>query len=221
MSKERPIIFSGPMVQAILSGAKIQTRRVIKPQPPEGGGIAANSGAWAYIDCNGEILGRLRCPYEADMTLWVRETWRVNGNKHDYARATRDDVFYRADEPWNADAGWRPSIFMPRWASRISLEITGVRVERLGDIGASDAVAEGVELSHYYCEEPTAERDGIHRCNPVARFAELWDSINGKRGYPWASSPWVWVIEFRRIQSLARNGRMTTPTKSSPAGMRR
>ena len=111
----------------------------------------------------------------------MRETWRVNGNEHDYAAAGPDKVFYRADEDWNTDAGWRPSIFMPRWASRITLEVVSVRAQRLQDISHADGSAEGFD-----------SLDG---------FALLWDRINEKRGYGWQDNPWVWAVEFRAVKA--------------------
>ena len=194
--KERPILFSGPMVRAILSGVKTQTRRVIKPQPvqynrpdwpcthgwrevPQMGGweISWNNDSMTAAEAIGEY-----CPYgKTGDQLWVRETWRVNGNAHDYARAGKESVFYRADEDWNVDAGWRPSIFMPRWASRITLEVTDVRVERLQNVSHEDGRAEGFD-----------SLDG---------FALLWDRINEKRGYGWHANPWVWAVEFRAVKA--------------------
>ena len=189
MSSERPIIFSGDMVTAILAGRKTMTRRIVKPQPPDGGRVALRSSGWVYVDCNGDALGPAYCPYAAPR-LWVREAWRVNGNEHDYANATRDNVFYRADEPWNTNAGWKPSIHMPRWASRITLQITDVRVERVQDITDDDALAEGVDRTNSSIPGYATQR-----------FQKLWDSINAARGYPWAANPVVWVIEFRKVES--------------------
>lgn len=197
--KERPILFSGPMVRAILHGTKTQTRRVIKPQPwylPEAydrfaGWMWTRTGdgdgtglAWGSEVAPEQVSEPLSvyCPYGAPGDLlWVRETWRVNGNEHDYAMAGPDKVFYRADEDWNADAGWRPSILMPRWASRITLEVTSVRVQRLQDISHEDGKAEGFD-----------SLDG---------FALLWDRINEKRGYGWHANPWVWAVEFRAVKA--------------------
>jgi hypothetical protein len=185
--KERPILFSGPMVQAILDGRKTQTRRVVKPQPE----YWEQTGGYHYpLDkkpYRGAPVGRVRsideyrCPYgQPGDRLWVRETW------HQYAGG---EVIYRADygpESYQAGAkGWRPSIFMPRWASRITLEITGVRVERVQDISADDARAEGVSAPDVL---------------PRSKFATLWDSINAKRGYGWDMNPWCWCVEFKAVQ---------------------
>ena len=203
--KERPILFSGPMVQAILNGAKTQTRRVIKPQP-----LALRDGLRGWKSCAGggyevvwnalqmsgsQAIGEF-CPYgKPGDQLWVRETWRVNGNEHDYAAAGPDKVFYRADEDWNGDAGWRPSIFMPRWASRITLEVTGVRVECIREISEADMIAEGIDY--------LLKQRGVQQPNTVYRrieFVGLWDKINTVRGYGWGSNPYVWAVEFRVVQ---------------------
>ena len=229
--KERPILFSGPMVRAILSGVKTQTRRVIKPQPvqynrpdwpcthgwrevPQMGGweISWNNDSMTATEAIGEY-----CPYgKTGDQLWVRETWRVNGNAHDYARAGKESVFYRADEDWNVDAGWRPSIFMPRWASRITLEVVSVRVQRLQGITSEDAQAEGIEVD--ICDNAIVTRDYSRKekwfqmwsddlPNYVdieqiaqASYRSLWDHINGKReGCAWQDNPWVWAVEFRAV----------------------
>lgn len=182
---ERPILFSGPMVRAILEGRKTQTRRVMNPQP-----VDQDENGW-YVQvpvtdarAPGMVFYERKyfhCPYgQPGDQLWVRETFDdVHGS-----------VLYRAN-PEDAEdfppcggkrCHWKPSIFMPRWASRITLEIVGVRVERVQEITPDDARAEGVE--HLYA--------------PRNAFANLWDSINAKRGYGWDSNPWVWVVEFRR-----------------------
>lgn len=199
--KELPILFSGPMVRAILEGRKTQTRRIVRGQkriaedvthfdPPSGlVGWGANDAAviehWPKM---------LRCPYGAHGDrLWVRETW-----------APRDDLglralyaadFDRASERglWRLRGGslrfggdWRPSIHMPRKFSRISLEVVDVRVERLQAITNADARAEGVELCGPNCGDARGH------------FQALWDDINGTRG-PFRANPWVWVVEFRRL----------------------
>lgn len=192
--KERPILFSSPMVKALLAGTKTQTRRLVKPQPgPELGetpGAAWNAG---FVD--------VKCPYgqEGDR-LWVREAWGFDsGVRGDFRPLGRNDLsgmdllthtLYRADG--GKAPRWRPSIHMPRWASRITLEVTSVRVERLQDITEEDAKAEGVD------SVPVADvpRNGTlyHRDD----FAQLWDIINGSKA-PWSSNPWVWVVGFRRL----------------------
>lgn len=199
---ERPILFSGEMVKAILAGRKTQTRRVIKPQPDDGPWPnAASHIEWHdlltdtdyYVACG-------HCPYgKIGDHLWVRESWLRIG--------ASTEVWYKADGVFlEGRTTWRPSIHMPRWASRIKLEITGIRVERVQAISENDARAEGI-TSH-------TDNLGSKRSNPTriypafpekdggfltarAAFECLWDSINAKRGYGWDRDPWVWVIEFR------------------------
>jgi len=223
--KERPIIFNGDMVRAILEGRKTQTRRVVKPQPyelrnpPGGMGLPFATYQSFY---QGITATRLKCPYgEKGDRLWVRETFQIESNARyqdvysqpdtplgpvHYFKDGGDEWFecprYKASEP-DTHLGedekpdpWKPSIHMPRWASRITLEVTGVRVERLQEISERDAEAEGIDESGtkcIVCGEPYA-------C-AVDGFACLWDSINSKRGYSWDSNPWVWVIEFKREAS--------------------
>ncbi len=171
-TKERPILFSGPMVRAILDDRKTQTRRVLKPQPSHGVTISKFEDRWC---CNGLLTGipkklskPFACPHgEVGDRLWVREAFYIDlcpyesGPLPESAEFDdwRDAIYYRADgdccdqipECECATEGkpkWRPSIHMPRWASRITLEITGVRVERLNDISEEDAIAEGVVLKN-------------------------------------------------------------------------
>ncbi len=176
-TRERPILFSGPMVRAILDGRKTQTRRVITPQP------------------DGDFPFRQRCPYgKPGDRLWVRETWTHEDSWCSGVDCEQPShVYHRATESYPDSMRWRPSIFMPRWASRIDLEVVSVRVERLQEIGEDDAKAEGVEPS----------RAGQDERGPVKTyrtgFVRAWDTINGKRA-PWVSNPWVWVVEFREVQ---------------------
>lgn len=193
--KERPILFSGPMIRAILEGKKTQTRRVMKPQPE----LWAQTGTYHYpLDkkpYRGAPIGSVaaidayRCPYgRPGDHLWVRETWQETAGDGDVAH-----VQYRATEKLALNylaSGWRPSIFMPRAFSRIDLEITAVRVERVQEITGNDVIAEGIEFPNG-TNPQTAWRD---RWEP---FRCVWDQINAKRGYPWSSNPWVWVVEFR------------------------
>jgi len=194
--KERPILFSGPMVRAILDGRKTQTRRVVKNQE--------------WYNLKGEYGDRLRsvdrCPYgTAGERLWVRETWTPDHAPFyphfpvayradagfDYERNERGETYSPEQKAW-FPYRWRPSIHMPRIASRITLEITGVRVERLQDISESDAIAEGVSN-----DMPIAWQTGDD--TPRGMFGELWESINGPDS--WAANPWVWVIEFRKLEA--------------------
>ena len=217
--KERPILFSGPMVRAILEGRKTQTRRVVKfdtrftpiPQTTWKSVVPHPNGGWVFFDsapppADYRHTGDGKpCPFgQPGDRLWVRETWceRVD---HNTLQPT-GEVFYRAThagelslvdgdgfqkfrkDGWAASP-WRPSIHMPRWASRLTLEITGVRVERLNDISEADARAEGV------MGDECAWSD---QAPATVCFEALWDSINGKK-HPWTSDPWVWVIEFARV----------------------
>lgn len=225
--KERPILFSGPMVRAILAGQKSQTRRVISPQPhvtscqvqtPPEQIDDLIKAAWAagFVD--------VKCPYgQAGDRLWVRETWGFDhGVRHDFRPIDRTDlsgmdllehVLYGAqatEDDKRLPPKWRPSIHMPRWVSRITLEVTSVRVERLQAISEDGARAEGVEeLGSGDCDECAdnscaacvdSEEAYPETSGNRLLFAELWDRINGKRA-PWASSPWVWVVGFKRVEA--------------------
>ena len=195
--KEHPILFSGPMVRAILDGRKTQTRRVINPQPkvvhdfyPDGTLLTER------LFRNG---GRIRCPYGVrGDRLWVRETWgegftyageypvvmyRADGKSliKSSAKGLIEDKFYCGRPP--DDMHWKPSIHMPRWASRITLEVVDLHVQPIQTISKQDAIAEGVS---------EWEDD------PKGAFRALWDSINADRA-PWGSNPWVWAVAFRRI----------------------
>lgn len=200
MPTERPILFSGPMVRAILDGRKTQTRRVVKPQP-----LVGSEGDFWWPDAPPRRrhyagdehlrrgLAQDLCPYGAPGDLlWVRETWARD------VPGCPGGLSYRADHIDPAGDGpahpmrWRPSIHMPRVASRITLRVEAIRVERLNDITEADARAEGIDPEVY--EVPP----GASFASYVAAFSTLWDAINGKRA-PWASNPWVFVVSFRRL----------------------
>lgn len=212
MMNEKPILMSGPMVRAILEGRKTVSRRVVKLPMPKLEFVHTVSG-----NSDGKIHATpwtakaiqkiITCPYgnPGDSLLWVRETWTALFNNDDgmtlwwhntpKEQRTQDrlasEVTYRADykpEPYD-EWPFVPSIFMPRWASRLALKVTGVRVERLQDISEADAEVEGV-IQHTTYRPGYGFRDG---------FRTLWDEINGKRpGCSWTSDPWVWVLEFER-----------------------
>lgn len=164
--KERPILFSAPMVRAILDGTKTQTRRVVKHRHLAfigGKGQENDPSAWGFGAGVQNESYRLVCPYGIPGDrLWVKETWHPGGPENNH-----DGVIYRATDPGWDDSGsglrWRPSVFMPRWASRITLEISSVRVERLQDITEEDARAEGAES---WQANPWDWVVGFHRVNP-------------------------------------------------------
>lgn len=196
--KTSPIIFSGNMVLAILDDRKTQTRRVIKPQPPHDFGSWNNATLMSGTD--GEDFG---CPYgKPSDRLWVRETWAVFDFEGPQDKPDAYSIGYRADDECNwfyppaeqrdlrlekwgnyadPDGYWRPSIHMPRWASRLELEIIEIRVQRLRDIGQDDICQEG-------------QPQGVE---PIGWYCELWDALNAKRGFGWDTNPWVWILTFK------------------------
>ena len=230
---EHPILFSGEMVRAILDGRKTQTRRVMKPQPELDTYMNDGSFCWVSAACKSAVdLGHSRClgPYgvKGDR-LYVREAWAAPptvNNLQPSMISTKTAIVYRADGERN-EVKWRPSIHMPRWMSRITLEVTDVRIERIQDIDAADALYEGIEFT----PNPGSFADGppprpkkwdewseaqqkkhaegyaratyISRCDDVERifktFTALWDSINGDRGFGWDKNPFCWVVEFKRL----------------------
>jgi hypothetical protein len=195
--KERPILFSTPMVKAILAGQKTQTRRVAKFVPREGKDIY-KEGARQFLNMTAKglyplpFIGRFNDPSNLSIEalsedlnlafgnngdrLWVRETFAID---------EKIGLMYKAGLPYGFSerfsSSWKPSIFMPRKFSRITLEITNQRIERLNALKDEDAKAEGF--------------------NSVEEFMELWDKLNAKRGYGWDVNPWVWVISFKRIEA--------------------
>lgn len=197
---DRPILFSAPMVRAILAGTKTQTRRVGAKmvRHPDLGNLYT-LGALVLEHEPRHVIKRA-CPYgQPGDRLWVRETWG------DMALPGYSPVYaYRADpesgEGWAVPPGfrWRPSIHMPRRASRITLEITGVRVERLQDISADDAKDEGISefIGGWWCEHDDAEQ--IAGMTPQEGYRHLWERINGPGS--WDANPWVWVVEFKRVE---------------------
>ncbi len=201
--KETGIIMTGDHPRLILDGLKTMTRRTSGLEE-----INKNPDRWEYMRTNNDgralfwvvaddpepdIKKRIKlvkCPYgQVGDRLWVRETWKKLHPIMD------SKVLYKADM-MVPDLGkpWQPSIFMPRWASRITLEITGVRVERLQEISVDDAFSEGIESLMPYQRGDGPWND----LTAFAYFISLWDSINAKRGYSWSDNPWVWVIEFKQ-----------------------
>jgi hypothetical protein len=225
MSNEHPILFSAPAVRALLDGSKMQTRRIIHPQPnlsPEGNLM----GEWLRKPLGGLLLPKLRditmhCPYgQPGDRLWVRETAHCDyrgetppegkgtigvaykagglGKMQSYALADRDlyPWFPNISHNANNHMRWAPAIHMPRWASRILLEIVSVRVERLNDISEADARAEGVTIEDRHMNGYCA---GEFTPPSIRAFRELWESINGADS--WTANPWLWVVEFKRVAS--------------------
>ena len=204
----KSILFSGPMVRATLDGRKTQTRRIVKPQPRQNDG--GEAWWWSHpkynngLGCNyfhtqivspsiRKLMAEQCAPYRVGDTLWVRETFATMGDEEMHT------THYRADMPHlkGAQYGWKPSIHMPRWAARLFLTVTAVRVERLQEISDSDAYAEGVD--EWAAWEDPRHSDGTPAKYKSSRaaFEALWDSLNAKRA-PWSSNPWVWVIEFEK-----------------------
>lgn len=202
----RPMLFSGPMVRAILAGRKSQTRRLIS-EPHDSGIELGDDGAFAFMhapSCGGgcdyacaaagEVLPDHigYSPYGRAgrwKQLWVQETFAV-AREFDRFRPSRiprrgrSRIWYLADGPKPPWAGkTRVGRFMSRWASRLTLQVIRVRVERIRDITQADAIAEGME-------------PGLGQNSALQRFIDLWRSLNKGRGYEWHSNPWVWVIEF-------------------------
>ena len=201
---ERGILFSAPMVRALLAGTKTQTRRAVKMPPSWDCIVYADwgNGFWPYRSDDGESPSYdnneipLRCPYgQPGDRLWVRETWAPHS---DFPEVVARAV-YRADPECKYDVDrWHPSIHMPRRASRILLEIVSVRVERLQDISEADARAEGITDGGCVCCGH-AEPCGCPNPSPDARdaYVRLWEDINGAGS--WGVNPWVWVVEFKRV----------------------
>lgn len=232
---EKPILFSAPMVRAILGGKKSQTRRIIKTQPvtdgkawacywegPNHDGQYGPSAWWLDEPPCDSMLGH--CPYgKVGDCLWVRETWQCIGRQGGtsepilhYAASdggasrplTQSENYWKLKDKfafWDDERrklcsrdGWRPSIHMPRWASRLTLEITSIKVERLADISESDCWAEGIEEvdgTFDLLVPDMARRLGMSHEDAKPTYACLWESINGKGS--WSKNPWLWVVSFK------------------------
>lgn len=217
MMKEKPILFKGDMVKAILDGRKTQTRRVMKPQPEP----CAHGGHWwpsnavsSMVHVEDELqagvvgwegLAASCCPHgDIRDRLWVRETFIQGVEYDDGCPTSKEKTWYRASDPdltWDNDnetehnnPPWRPSIHMPRKLSRITLEITGVRVQRLQEISEDDAQAEG-----FHGPLTGTDWGGVNQIgrSPKECLSELWDIINGPGA--WDENPWVWAITFKRV----------------------
>lgn len=205
-TKERPILFSGPMVRAILEGKKTQTRRVVKPQPPAGyrqwGRVISDHVAFTNHPLQGEkgdVIGA-RCPYGQDSDrLWLRESMRMDNEGTWLYSADNEPAGCDMEDdhlmiPWvmGKQTEHCPSIHMPHWASRITLEVISVRVERIQDITPADMQAEGIDCLY--------DGDQINEHYTRQAWVNLWDGINAARGYSWESNPFVWRVEFRKVR---------------------
>jgi hypothetical protein len=236
--KERPILFSSAMVQAILDGSKTMTRRVVVPNSKTQAEwltpnilnavkrfSASADGWWTMAvgeyqeiehcghKMDGAHIGSVRCPFgKIGDRLWVREKFAPRTDVDPIAapaKARHYCLYEGTGDPyddmnWHDFGGkWKPSIFMPRWASRITLEITDVRVERIQDISDDDCFAEGIDeteeynrAEHYASGGSPLEGGSPEKC----AFIGLWDKLNAKRGFGWNVNPWVWVIEFKKLE---------------------
>ena len=207
--KERPILFRGREVRLILDGRKTMTRRVVRLRAGEiaheggdGSLHAVENTTWG--DCIERVV---HCPYgvPGDL-LWVRETcWHREVHhadcldEYEYCATCEHPNGSTNPADYNTNDGyWRklPSIFMPRWASRLTLRITSVRVERVREITEEDARAEGCCCSDCW---PTMPNPPPDHCGCRSKFANIWDSINAVRGFGWDTNPWVWVVGFERV----------------------
>ena len=212
--QEKPIIFNGEMVRAVLDGRKTQTRRVLKPQPTIdiAGARPEYRSAYGFLRlADGGEYGPIRCPYgQHGDRLWVRETFALHRIWNEQPPSNASDhqgIWWRADNksrrPLNAFPGRiRPSIHMPRWASRLTLDVIDVRLERVQEISEADALAEGVEFTQRSYGPGWRDYRGAYGAwfvDAKNSFSTLWDSIYAKRGYSWESNPWVWVVEFEGV----------------------
>ena len=205
--KEHPILFSAPMVRAILEGRKTQTRRVVKfPSDFDGKDVYQNGQfGLKYSSTNmGGVVERLRPKWEVGDRLWVKETFGIHPDYNPPYNFDGQYVYRATDPDWETTEGWKwkPSIFMPRFGSRILLEITEIRAERLGAISEHDAIAEGVEFNRPPINSAASGwkhyRSGLSNAkNAVHSFETLWEKINGESSLE--LNPFVWVITFIRL----------------------
>jgi len=200
--KFHPILFSTEMVKAILDGRKTMTRREMKPQPTS---FVDDSMYWINpVPCTINKKGfqqSIKSPYgiPGDV-MWVRESWQQRSEK---AMAMGfDKYFYKAGWEGCTEGGWKPSIHMPKTACRIFLQIKSIKVEELHDISEADSIKEGVEEDdENYYKDYTGKFDINPYANPFYSFMSLWTKLNGEES--WFANPWVWVIEFQRIEKPA------------------
>jgi hypothetical protein len=218
---EHPILFNGEMVRAILDGRKTMTRRVVKNQPPSFCPYLTRCGGdfrWGWSDGSTVYFAWHPRGNGADMDsmwmtpphgipgdrLWVREAWRASW-AHDNLPPREipigDAIEYLADDSISHLTGRkRHSMFMPRWASRITLEITDVRVQQLQEISNNDACAEGIDACPHRGASCGFFETGFDQCFGCA-FRMLWNQVNGPRGYGWDLNPWVWAVSFKVVRA--------------------
>ncbi|WP_375591562.1 hypothetical protein [Chitiniphilus eburneus] len=227
---ERPILFSAPMVRAILDGRKTQTRRVTKLQPRTKADIGHYGAGMPFIRNSDPLRPNLACPFgQPGDRLWLRESWRSTVDLDQYSGSRIAEMCLDAgySQPWapiqyEADAArcnwmhtrtpphdgaplpgrYRHARFMPRWASRLLLGITAVRIERLHDISEADAIAEGIERREDATGDWAHYLDTGLTTDAVGSYRSLWELINGQES--WRANPWVWVIEFERLEDRLR-----------------
>lgn len=209
----KPILFSTPMVQAILEGRKKQTRRVVKLKTANiysaiiGGydNIPFMGRFWKKREPNNPLIEDVKIPYNVGDIMWVRETWQITDFLHPsdenygyiYKASENGSEWAASDENWK----WKPSIFMPREACRLFLKVTGVRVERLQDISEEDAKAEGINKQFFIdrgISTPESMEEFAARGFYKRGFTILWQSINGEKS--WNENPWVWVYDFEKVE---------------------
>lgn len=222
---DRPIIFSAPMVQALLAGRKSQTRRLLKPQPAYRDDVPTklvwqvrkNSGIFNFDDDQFRRHAPMLCPYAPGDRLYVREAHSLHRAHGQYFKTPAEDhgerwgpwsglpiavspdktrvAYYREGFDRSGPPKWRPSIHMPRWASRITLTVTEVRVQRLQEISEADAVAEGCEATGWMPSYGNPDNAGCEESIPATdAYASLWNSLHGPEA--WDANPWVVAISF-------------------------
>jgi hypothetical protein len=190
LKNAKPILFNTEMVQAILDGRKTVTRRKIDRDITNFCDVEVDGTLLDYQNCHGDFINPINlCRYKVGDILYVRETFN---------NTETDTVLYAADKDFidfylfmESEIKWKPSIHMPKEAARIFLRVTNVRVERVQEITEEDAIAEGMSKTLV---------DGVVFISAKGNFHVLWDSLNIKRGYGWDTNPWVWVIEFERVE---------------------
>lgn len=216
----KPILFNTEMVRAILEGRKTVTRRVVKPNQLIGiapdnvrnktpDGFIKNKPFLfkPYCDMSDkELVSSIyKSPYNMGDVLYVRETWALESESENYVTGEKSTIFaYRAD-PFNRNGNWKPSIHMPKAAARIFLKVTDVRVERLQDITEAQAVKEGCQAGFYEYKGAVFGDEDTEEWTAIDEFTELWNSTikhDQLECYSWEANPYVWVIEFERIDKL-------------------